>query len=292
MSQTRKKWILLLILSFIWGSSFILIKKGLLGLNPIQLGSLRIIFSGIILFIFGYKSFKNIPKERYFWVALSGFAGTFFPVYLFAYAETEIDSSIASVLNGTTPLFTLIFSVFIYKIATSKLQVMGVLLAFLGSLLLISEGFEINPDKNNYYTILVLIASVCYAINVNIIKAKLQHLKAIEIATGSFVLLVPISLIILWFSAFFETDFHSNPIIIESISYVFVLSIFGTALAKILFNKTVQISTPVFASSVTYLIPIFAIFWGVLDGEQLSSLQIISILIILGGIYLVNNKRK
>ena len=291
MIEENKKWIFLFLLAIIWGSSFILIKKGLIGLSPMQLGSLRIIISGFILFIVGFNSLKNLSKSSIKWIALSGFLGTFFPAFLFAYAETEIDSAIASILNAIVPINTIVFGFLIFKINSNRKQVFGILIGFIGVTLLILNGANINPNQNYWYTLLVIIATVMYAFNINIIKKYLQNIPPLTIAVGNFIVLIIPAFLVLIYSDFFSAQVLQGPNFSISIFYVFLLSLFGTALAKVLFNNLVQISTPIFASSVTYIMPIVAVFWGLLDNEVFSFWQGIATLIILGGVYLANSKR-
>ena len=280
-----------MILSIIWGSSFILIKKGLLGLNAYQLGSLRIIFTAIFLFAIGFKSFKKIEKRHYKPVVVSALLGTFIPVYMFAFAETEIDSSIASILNSLTPLNTLIFGFFFFKMSFSKNQLLGVIIGLLGTLLLIVSGANLNPEQNYWFSVFVIIASVCYAFNVSIIKIYLQDLNAMSIAVGNFAVITIPALVVLSFTGFFKAEVITSEIVQTSMLYLVLLAIFGTGIAKVMFNRLVQISTPIFASSVTYTIPIIALIWGVLDGERLSVLQIVATVIILLGVFLANRKK-
>ena len=291
MFQDNKKWLYLIILSIIWGSSFILIKKALIGLSPLQLGSLRIIVSGLILFLAGFKSLKKIPKKTYKWILLSGYLGTFFPAFLFAYAETEIDSAVASILNSIVPINTIILGIVAFKIFSSRNQIIGVLIGFIGTVLLIANGASINPDQNYWYAFLVIIATINYAISVNIIKRHLQNVPAISIAVGNFVAIMIPSILILLFSGFFTSEVITSPELPMSLLYILLLSIFGTAIAKVLFNKLVQISTPVFASSVTYLMPVVAVMWGLLDGEGFSIWQALATGIILLGVYLANSRK-
>ena len=286
----NKKWLILVVLSIIWGSSFILIKKGLIGLTPLQLGALRIVISAIFVFIFGFQSLKKIPKNKWKWLIISGFIGTFFPVFLFAFAETEIDSSIASILNSLVPLNTILLGFAIFKIASTKRQIIGVIVGFFGTALLIGSGAQLNPDQNYMYAGFVLISGVMYGVNVNIIKRYLQDVKAISIAFGNFAAIIVPALIVLSFTNFFTIETLQNPIVITSIGYVVILSAFGTALAKVLFNKLVQMATPVFASSVTYLMPVVAVAWGILDGEGFSVWQVFATLLILVGVYLANRR--
>ena len=291
MIKENKKWIFLFLLALIWGSSFILIKKSLIGLSPMQLGSLRIIITGFILFIAGFNSLKNLSKNTIKWIALSGFLGTFFPAFLFAYAETEIDSAIASILNSIVPINTILFGFLAFNIISTKRQIIGVLIGFTGAILLISNGAAINPNQNYWYALLVIIATVMYAFNINIIKRHLQDIPPLTIAVGNFIVIIVPAFLVLIYSGFFTQQVLQGPNFSISIFYVFLLSLFGTAIAKVLFNNLVQISTPVFASSVTYIMPIVAVFWGLLDNEVFSFWQGIATLIILGGVYLANSKR-
>lgn len=286
----NKKWLILIVLSVIWGSSFILIKKGLIGLSPMQLGALRIVFSALFIFIFGFHTLKTIPRNKWKWLIISGFVGTFFPAFLFAFAETEIDSAIASVLNSLVPLNTILLGFAVFNIASTKQQITGVLIGFVGTALLIGSGAQLNPDQNYMYAGFILISGVMYGINVNIIKRYLQDVKAISIAFGNFTAIIIPALIVLVWTNFFNGETLQNPLVLTSIGYIIILSAFGTALAKVLFNKLVQMATPVFASSVTYLMPVVAVIWGVLDGEGFSIWQGLATLLILIGVYLANRR--
>ena len=280
-----KKWTYLISLSLIWGTSFILIKKALIGLTPLQLGSLRIIFSSIILFIFAWNTLKLITKKEWKWIIISAFLGSFFPAFLFAFAETEIDSSIASILNSLVPLNTVIIGAIVFKIASSKKQIIGVIVGLIGTYLLIYGGIQLNPDQNYLYAGLVILCSFLYGFNVNIIKKYLNDIPAVTIAAGHFSVIFIPAIIIFSFSGF-NTDQIYDPITLKSIGYVLVLSVFGTALAKVLFNKLVQISTAVFASSVTYSLLIVSLFWGILDGELFSINQLMATVLIVLGVLL------
>ncbi|MGA8854470.1 MAG: DMT family transporter, partial [Christiangramia sp.] len=198
------KWIYLIILSVVWGSSFILIKKALIGLTALQVGSFRIIFAAVFLILVGFKSIRRLTRKQWKWIIISGFLGSFFPVYLFAFAETEIDSAIASILNATTPLLTLIFGVLFFKSFFTQNKITGVIIGLLGTAGLIFSGASINPDQNYFYSFLVIIATACYAMNVNILKTRMSDISPLGITAGNFsVLLIP-ALIILYYSGFFE----------------------------------------------------------------------------------------
>ena len=291
MSNESKKWLYLGILSLIWGTSFILIKKSLVGLTAYQLGALRTIVTGFILFVVGFKSIKHIKKENWKWIAFSGFLGSFFPSFLFSIAETEIDSAVASILNSLVPLNTILLGLALFKITTTKRQVIGVIIGFIGTVFLILESADLNPKQNYLFAGYVLLATIMYALNVNIIKRYLQNVNALSIATGNYVCIYVPALITLFFTDFFSKNTFNHPNFNESIFYVVFLSLFGTAIAKVLFSKLIQISTPIFASSVAYIMPIIAVGWGLIDGEKFSIYQAIATTVILSGVYLANKKK-
>ena len=290
MNLSLRKWGTLVILSLIWGSSYILIKKGLTGLTPIQLGSLRVIVTTIIIAPIGYQKIKHIPRQKMKWVALSAFVGSFFPAYLFAFAETEISSSITAVMVSLTPLFTLLISVFVFGEELLKKQVFGVLIGFTGIIVLINNEL-FSSSFNILYIMFIVLAAFCYAVNANVLKYKLSNIPALGIVFMSFLFMFIPAFIILCFSDFPFSDFTSDPLIIESIIYIVILALFGTAIAKVLYIKLLAISTPVFSVSTTYLMPVVAIFWGLLDGEEFKLTQFTGTAIILLGVYLVTKKK-
>ncbi len=288
MDSKQLKWIYLGVLSLIWGSSFILIKKGLISLTPLQLGSFRIIFAALFLLLIGFKSLSKIPIHLWKYIALTSLFGTFIPAYLFAIAQTQIDSSVSSILNSLTPLNTLVLGALAFGLQFRQNQFFGIVIGFIGSVLLILNGALHHPDQNYYYAILVIIASICYAINVNLINKYLSDLKPLSISTGNFLVLLFPATLVLYFSGFFDVV-QTNQVK-ESILYIFVLGVIGTGIANIIFFKLVQMSSPVFATSVTYLIPVVAFSWGLLDSEMLTPVQFLGAFIILIGVYLSSKK--
>lgn len=288
MESKQLKWVLLSILSLIWGSSFILIKKGLIGLTPIQLGSLRIIFAGIFLILVGFKSLSKISFQQWKFIALTALFGTFIPAYLFAIAQTEIDSSVSSILNSLTPLNTLVIGSLAFGLHFRRNQIIGVIIGLIGSALLILNGAMNHPEQNYYYALLVIIASVCYATNVNLVKKHLSGMAPLSITTGNFLVMLLPATLILYFTDFL--DVVSMPQVQHSMLFIVILGVIGTGIANIIFFKLIQLSSPVFATSVTYLIPIVAFFWGLLDNEMLTPIQFFGAFIILIGVYLSAKK--
>ena len=288
MKPTAIKWLFLIGLALIWGSSFILIKRGLLGLSALQVGALRIIFATLFLLAIGFRSLPLIPHHKWKFLALTALFGTFIPAFLFAIAQTEIDSSISSILNSLTPMNTLIIGVLLFGLSFKKSQIFGVIIGLVGSTVLILNGAINHPDQNYYYALLILVASLCYATNVNLINKYLSDLSPLSISTGNFVIMLVPALLLLGFSDF--STIVQLPKTQNAMLYIMILGFVGTGIANILFFKLIQISSPVFATSVTYLIPVVAFFWGLVDNESLSLTQFFGALIILFGVYLSSKK--
>ena len=288
MESKQLKWVYLIALALVWGSSFILIKRGLVGLSPMQLGSLRIIFAALFLLLIGFKSLSIIPLRQWKYIALTATLGTFIPAFLFSIAQTQIDSSVSAILNSLTPLNTMVLGGLVFGLSFKRSQIFGVVIGLVGTFLLIINGAIHHPEQNYYYAILIIIASICYATNVNLIKKYLSDLSPLSITTGNFLVLLFPALIVLFFSGFFEVIAVES--VQHSLLYIVILGVVGTGIANIIFFKTIQISSPVFATSVTYLIPIVAFSWGLLDNEMLTPVQFLGALIILVGVYLSAKK--
>ena len=287
MENKNLKWIYLLILSFVWGSSYILIKKALIGLSPLQVGSLRTIISTVLLLAIGYSSLKSIPRDKWKWILITGLV-SFIPPFLFAYAQTEIDSALAAILNSLTPLATLLIGVGFYRFKIDSKQISGVIIGLIGSVLLMYQGSVINPDQNLLYVFFIIFASVLYAVQVNLLKVHLQDVSAVAITVGNFIFIFPLAVVIFLMSDYKQIDINDKDVKV-ALFCLLILSIIGTVFAKILFNKFVQIASPVFASSVTYTLPIVALFWGLFDHEQISINHFIGLIFILAAIWLIRN---
>ncbi|WP_194528931.1 DMT family transporter [Zobellia roscoffensis] len=291
MDDYKKKWLYLVLLSLVWGSSFILIKKALIGLSPMQLGGLRIVFASLVLFLFGFKSIRALSLNDWKWITLAGLLSSFFPPFLFALAQTQIDSGVTSIFNSVVPLLTTIVGVLLFGAIITKRQILGVFIGLAGTIALIVAGMDFNPDQNYWYAIFILISALGYALNINIIKKHLAHLRPLAVTTASFAVAFVPALILVCYSGFFK-EIQSNVAMQSSLWYLLALAVIGTAIANIFFNKLIHLSSPVFAASVTYLIPLVAIVWAVLDGESLNGYQLIGGLVILFGVWLVNKRKK
>ena len=289
MENNSTKWYLLGFLGCVWGSSFILMQLGLQGVNSIQLGSLRILFAALFLMIVGFKQIAKIPLYKWKYIALTSVFGTFVPAYLFAIALSKIDGSVSAILNSLTPLNTLLVGLFFFGLDVQRRQIFGVIIGFVGCVLLVLFGDGENTTENYYYAILIVIASIFYGINVNLIKKYLSDLKPLAISTGNFVVMFVPALLVLYFSGFFDIVHQEK--VQTSLGFIVVLGIVGTGFSNILFFKLIQLSSPVFASSVTYIIPVVAIMLGYLFmNETLSIVQVIGALVVLVGVYFSSRK--
>ena len=279
-------WGIFCLLCLIWGSSFVLMKEGMNVLSPYQVASIRLLSAGMVLLPFAVKALRVIPANKRGVVVLSGLLGSFFPAYLFCIAETKIDSALAGIMNALTPLFVIITGVSFFQLKVKTLQVLGIIIGFIGLSLLVAAGSKINLEYFSY-ALLVLLATLFYGINVNLVGKHMQGIGSIEIAALAFVfLMIPCS-IILSYTGFFSLPL-TETIYLQSTLASAVLGVFGTAVASVLFYMLVKRAGALFASMVTYGIPFVAIGWGIWYGEQVNFLQITCCGIILVGVYLAN----
>ena len=283
-------WILLIILSLIWGSSFILIKKGLQVFSAMEVGALRIAAASVFLAPIAIGRFYRIKRQHLLLLLEVGFVGSLGPAFFFAIAQTQIPSSLTGVLNALTPMFVALVGVLFFKQHFQKNKILGLAIGFLGTVILILSGSAGQFSHINYYALFVVLATICYGFNLNIIKTYLADLKSLTITSVSLLFVAPASLILL----FFFTDFTTKMQTVEgawlAFGYIATLGVVGTAIALILFNHLVKITTPVFTSSVTYLIPIVAVIWGLLDDESLYTAHYAGMAAILLGVYLINRR--
>lgn len=283
MNPEKEKWILLVLLSVIWGSSFILIKKSLEHFNPYEVGALRVLIAGIILLPFALINIRKFPKKHLKWLILAAVTGNFIPMFLFPIAETEVSSSIAGIINSMMPIFVIIVGALLWKFQTTKRQIIGVVISFSGACILAFSGGEGGQFKL-IPILLLLLATLCYAVSTTTVKSKLNDIpaKILSAFVFSFVLIIP-SMVALVFAGFFN-NLQMNTSLWEGLGFVSLLSVFGTGLAMMLNYRLLSVSTPLFASTVTLLMPVVAIIWGVLDGEKLTMMQGFGAVVILAGL--------
>jgi len=261
-------------------------KEGLKAFNPYQVASLRMLSAGIILLPFAYKAIQRVPSNKLALVILSGILGNFIPAYLFCIAETQIDSSLAGILNSLTPMFTIIVGVLFFNVQTNFAKVIGIIIGFIGLSVLLAAGKNMS-FHNLSFASLVLLATLFYGINVNIVGRYMQQLGSLNVASIAFAFLIIPSALVLYFTGYFNNDF-TNPTVLRSLAASSVLGVIGTSMATILFYYLVKQSGMLFGSMVTYGIPVVAVAWGLLDGESLSGIQIGCLGLILFGVWIVN----
>ena len=286
---------MLVLLALVWGSSFILIKKALVVFSPGEVGAFRIVTAALVLLPLGIAKVKLLNKKQLGYLLCIGFLGSFIPAFLFATAQTQLSSSLAGVINALTPLMVGVIGALLFKTKISKQNGIGLVIALLGVCILVLAGNSGELDVFsgfNLYGLLIVLASICYGFNVNIIKYKIKEIQPTAITAISLMMVLPIAAIYL----FGFTQFSFKLLYVEgayqAAAYITFLGTIGTAAALILFNSIVKLVTPVFASSVTYIIPLVAIFWGVLDGEALFPFHYLGIFAVVVGVWIGNRKAK
>jgi drug/metabolite transporter (DMT)-like permease len=282
--------LLLIVLTLIWGTSFILMKRGLKVFSAGEVGAIRVVSASLFLLPFAFKGLKELGRQHYFNLFFSGLMGIFFPAFLFATAQTRMDSAITGILNSLTPMFTLLIGVVIFRQRFRVQSLVGIFIGLAGTVILIISRAGGQVGGVNMYALFVIIACVCYGINVNFVKLRFPELKSLTITSVALMLIGPLALIYLLGFTEFVTKISSGNESITALSYVVLLGIMSTSIATILFNRLIKISTPLFASSITYLIPIVAVMWGLLDGETLVIGHFVGMVAIIIGVYLANRK--
>ncbi|WP_411369119.1 DMT family transporter [Pseudidiomarina salilacus] len=285
-----KAWLLLGLLALIWGSSFLLIKKGLLGFSPDQLAAIRIASAGFFLLPFILRRFKTVRTHHWPKLISVGLVGSFIPAFLFAFAQTQLPSGVTGVLNTFTPLATLIIGVLIFKQTARSQQWIGVVIGLVGTVLLVTASANGDLEFNRF-GLLIIAATICYGLNLNLIKHHIPDLGALTITGVSLFLVAPPALLYLLLA----TPFADQVTVAHNwfpLAAILILGIVGTSLALIIFNTVVKMTDTTFTSSVTYLIPIVALILGILDGEPFYLQQGVGMAAILGGVWIANRRKK
>jgi drug/metabolite transporter (DMT)-like permease len=284
-----KIWVSFFILTLIWGSSFILVKRGLQAFPPDQVASIRLVSAFSVMLFIALKNFKNIPRAQLKYIFFSGFLSLFMTAFFFSFAQMGISSSVAGVLNALTPAFTFIFGVIFFHQKSKLMQIIGLALGFFGSAMLIMLNNK-GQFALNVYGFFIVAATLGYGLNVNIVKRYLPDVKPLHMTSVAVsfagILALPYLLTTNWLSIAYE-----HPKGMQSLLSIVILGVLGTAVAQIIFNWMLSHSTAVFASSITYFIPIVAVMWGVWDGEYFSIWHILGMACIIGGILILNKNK-
>jgi drug/metabolite transporter (DMT)-like permease len=283
-----QNWILLVLLTLIWGTSYILIKKALVGFSPVEIGCLRIGISCICSLPLAIKALRTINRSKYFTILLMGLFSSGFPAFLFPLSMTKSESSVNGILNSLSPLWTVLIGYYFFQVGVSRQKMLGVAIGFSGAVVLVLGKRGANFQVDVLYSLLPVVATVCYGMGTNLTKQKLQDQNPIY--TTSLVLLM------MGVPALIGLGFTNAPAKITSgqvwlpLICVATLAVFGTLIAWILFYRLLQRTDALFAASVTYLVPIVAVSWGILDGEVLSLIQFGGMGLILIGVYFTTRR--
>lgn len=272
-------WSILLMLSLTWGTSFILMKKGLRSFDSLQIASLRIFISYIFLLPVALANIGKFSRRNLLSLIIIGLVGNALPAFLYPFAQRRIDSSVAGMLNALTPLFTLLTGLVLYGRKARWSQVAGILLGLVGAAGLLYRG-SLSFDPLD---LLIVLATFFYGISSNQVTL-IKNLNGVVITALAFFLVGPLaglSLLISDFGPALETENW-----LRNLGFIAILSVFGSGIAVVLFNILILRTSPVYAVSVTYLAPVISTMWGFADGENVTVFMLISIICILAGVYL------
>ena len=283
--------LILLALALIWGGSFILIKRGLDAFTPLQVGALRLTFAFFALLPIALKNFKKIFLKDWKKYLALGVVANLIPSSFFPLAEQGLASSLTGILNSITPITTMIVGVLFFREKARGLQVVGLVISLAGAVMLGLVNSRGGLGTFNYYAIFVLLATVCYGFSSNMVKRFFHNVNATVLTSLQMFSIGGFAILYLLVSDF-PTRIVSQPEALASLGYILILGLLNTAFALVLLNRLIQLTSAVFASTVTYLIPITALVWGMLDGEDIFLLHIVSLILILAGVFLVNSRAK
>jgi drug/metabolite transporter (DMT)-like permease len=290
MKPDKLSWIILIALALTWGSSFILMKEGLKAFSSQEVAALRIGIASLFMLPFLVK-YHGISRRHLPGLLIMGILGSLIPAFLFTAAETRISSSLAGMLNALTPLFTIVVGALFFKLSIRKNQVIGVLTGFAGAVALLLWSDDKGQSSNAVYALLIVVATLFYAISVNSIKKYLSDMNSIAATAWSFAFVGPVALIYLFSQTDFTLHVTQNPQGWTALGYVSVLAIAGSALSVIVYNVLIKRAGTLFAASCTYFIPIVAIGWGLVRGESVRPVQFLAMGIIILGVWLINRRK-
>jgi len=288
-------WGLLVVLSLIWGTSFILMKKGLVVFSALELGAARVSVAAALLLPFALREIGRVDRTRLKWLALSGTVGTLIPAFLFAYAETRLASGLAGVLNALTAVFALLVGALLFGQRLTGLRVLGIGLGLVGTvvLMLLGGSGDAGPASGGsaWYGLYIVAATIGYGLSVNVIKHRLHALTPVAVTSLLLLIIGGPALAYLLLGTGFVHKLATVPGAWPAFGYIALLATMSTAVATVLFNMLIQRSTTLFASSSTYLIPIVALAWGALDGEAFNLWHAAGMGIILAGVFIIHRAR-
>ena len=289
MKKQYNHYFILALLAIIWGSSFILMKRGLDAYSDVQVAALRLFIAFLSLLPFMFKALKKVKRNQILPLAIAGILGNGIPAFLFTRAQTTLESSFVGILNSLTPIFTLLLGIYFFKTKPSKINILGIIIGFIGALLLYSSEIS-EVTTINIGVLLIVLACFFYGTSVNVIRKYLTDLDSISISAVAFLFVGPFTGFYIFTTDFLEIATTTNQGLI-SLGYIVILAVIGTSFSVVLFNKLIKDTSAIFAASVTYLIPVVSLMWGLLENEQIKNEHYIGVVIILCGVYLVNKKK-
>lgn len=285
--------VLLVVLGAVWGSSFILMKLGMEPLPGVktmthfQVAGLRMLIAAMVMLPFAIRSFTLLKSKSAPYLLIVGLCGNLIPSFLFTYGSTVLSSGFSGILNSFTPIFTVLVALVAFKTRVHWIQIIGISIGTLGIICLVTSGGKLTLANSPTHISAILIGTLLYGISVNTIRNKLSHISPLEVTSLGLFCILPLAL-----SSFLIED--TATVIMHapygwfSLGYVLLLGIIGTAISNIYFNKLIKLTSAIFASSVTYLIPLFAVLFGFIINEFITYFQFISMIILLSGVFLVN----
>ena len=285
-------WAIFLLLTLIWGSSFILMKHSKEQLTAPQIAALRIFSAGLVFLPFAMFHLAKLPRKKLLFVILSGITDNLLPAFLYASAITVIDSSLAAILNSLTPVFVAVIAITFFKDKIKLQKILGILIGLIGVVVLFYSSKEGKINFQYFgYASLILLATIFYGMNVNMVSHFLKDVNPVHIATVSIAFMIIPTAFVLWQQHFLQLAFEDEKVqfaILESV----MLGIVGTAIATALFYVLIKRAGGLFASLVTYSIPVVGIIWGIADGEIVGPIQFGCLAIILAGVYITSKNSK
>ncbi|BDD08191.1 permease [Fulvitalea axinellae] len=284
-------WMILLGLSLIWGSSFILMKRGLEVFSPIEVGALRVSLAGITLLPVALYHFRKFPRKKFFDLFLCGLTNGLLPCVFFPLAQSHTESAVVAIVNALTPLSVILIGYLAFRAKVSRQQAIGVAIGFAGSVVLVTAGATEDSAGFNAYLGFVVLSTLSYGYNINHVKFRLSDMKPLTITAFGLGLMLPVTLSYLFYFSDFVQKMQSGPQAWEALGYLAILGMAGTAMALVIFNKLIQLAGPVFSGAVTYIVPFIAVIWGLFDGETLFLGHFVGMAIVITGLLIANMRR-
>ncbi|MBS1486683.1 MAG: DMT family transporter [Bacteroidetes bacterium] len=281
---------LFLVLSLIWGTSFILIKQGLKVFSPDEVGALRVATAFLFLLPVAVVRIKEIQRADYWKLFVSGMLAVFLPAFLFATAQTHISSSVAGILNTLSPIWTVIIGVLFFSQRFRGWALAGIVISFMGCIVLAMARHEGTFGGFNVWALLIMIACACYGLNLNFIKFKMIGINPMTLISVSLLFIAPLAYVYLFGFTDVVSKLSGTTDAWKAFGFIIILALMSTAVANLLFYKLLRISSPLFASSVTYAMPVVSVMWGVIDGEILLWEHFAGMALIIGGVLMANKK--